>query len=161
MVHRSYIPEMNFAKLKASTAALKESTVASISKGRDTASQYLTDKSNKAVQTILKDLAALNIILKKLDCRVENASLIMKSAGLPEISVDIDRDEWLDATALEAILEDGGISVGVRAALKAVLMTTKLDAVVGSHGMRPGFVRVNISANPLAESIEVGLRFNE
>ena len=85
----------------------------------------------------------------------------MKSAGLPEISVDIDRGEGLDVNALEAAAGDGERSVGVRAALKALLMTTKLDAIVDSHGMRPGFVRINISANPLAESIEVGLRFNE
>jgi hypothetical protein len=145
---------MNFAKLK-------ESTVASISKGRATASHYLAEKSNKAIEIILKDLSCLNDILKTLNCRVENASLIMKSAGLPEISVDIDRGEGLDVNALEAAAGDGERSVGVRAALKALLMTTKLDAIVDSHGMRPGFVRINISANPLAESIEVGLRFNE
>ena len=109
---------MNFAKLK-------ESTVASISKGRATASHYLAEKSNKAIEIILKDLSCLNDILKTLNCRVENASLIMKSAGLPEISVDIDRGEGLDVNALEAAAGDGERSVGVRAALKALLLVHK------------------------------------
>ena len=141
-------------------ATLKEKTVSSISKTRAIATDFLAAKSKSAVESILKDLAHLNDILTSFDCRVENASLIMKSSGLPEVSVDIDRGEGLDVDLLKAAAEDSENSLPVRAALKALLATTSLDSVVESHGMRAGFIRVNLSPNPLSETVEVGLRFN-
>ncbi len=149
---------MNFAKMKARASdALK--------KGKEkTASmkKSASEKSNELIQGILKDLAALQAVLQTLDSNVDNASLILHAAGFPAVGVDISRGENIDLERLKAESENKDKnSTAVRWALAAVLRSTKLDPMVKEHGMRAGMVRVNISANPFASQIEIGLQFNE
>ena len=152
---------MNFAKLKSSASTAQSKITATAAATAHTISEKAHEKTTQAVESILSDLAILNAFLKTIDCQVENASLILKSSGLPEVSVDIDRGANMNIPLLKEATEDKTYSFPVRCALKSLLMTTKLDAMVAKHGMHPGLVRVNISANPLNSAVEVGLRFNE
>ena len=152
---------MNFAKLKSSASTAQSKITATAAATAHTISEKAHEKTTQAVESILSDLAILNAFLKTIDCQVENASLILKSSGLPEVSVDIDRGGNMNIPLLKEATEDKSYSFPVRCALKSLLMTTKLDAMVAKHGMHPGLVRVNISANPLNSAVEVGLRFNE
>jgi hypothetical protein len=152
---------MNFAKLKSSASTAQSKITATAAATAHTISEKAHEKTTQAVESILSDLAILNAFLKTIDCQVENASLILKSSGLPEVSVDIDRGGNMNIPLLKEATEDKTYSFPVRCALKSLLMTTKLDALVAKHGMHPGLVRVNISANPLNSAVEVGLRFNE